>query len=276
MNDLTTVANKPPQLVWREMLEQRKNEIKNMLPSDISPDVFIRAATTATQLNPEILACTWQSRWDACVRACRAGLLPDGQEAAIVPFKNRAQFVPMVQGVLRNIRRSGQLKWIQADVVREGEIFIREVTHDGPVFRHVPGNNFQAPIIGAYAVAGTKDGGFFNKYLSLDEINKHRAFSRAGREDSPWNQWFEAMAIKTAIHGLGKTLPSVRDALSEDETIVDVPTLRITPATKSAAQSSAEIYPDDVSDGEARSEEKNVTQAPDQKKKPQPESANPG
>ena len=36
-----------------------------MLPSDISPEVFIRAYTTGATLNPNIQGCTWQSIWEA-------------------------------------------------------------------------------------------------------------------------------------------------------------------------------------------------------------------
>jgi recombination protein RecT len=223
MTDVATLPKgKPPLVVFRDRLEQRKAEIKNSLPSDVSADAFIRAATTSAQLNPEILACTWQSLWNACIRAARAGLVPDGEEGAIVPFKSQAQWIPMVQGILRRFRRSGQFRWITADVVREGEVFEHWITHEGEHFRHVPGDNFQAPIIKAYAIASTKDGATFVTVMTLAEINKHRAFSRAQRDDSPWNTWFESMAIKTAIHKLGKMLPSARDLLPEDDSIPQI------------------------------------------------------
>jgi recombination protein RecT len=224
MNELTTA--KPQLVVLRERFEARKTELRNMLPSDISPDVFIRAFTTGATLNPSIQACTWQSIWDACIKAARAGLLPDGVEGAIVPFKTQAQWIPMVQGVLRSARRSGQLSWIDANVVRSGETFEYSITQDGPHFLHVPGENFNAIILRAYAVAKTKDGAFYSAVMSKAEIDKHRSYSRAGREDSPWNQWYEAMAIKTAIKGLGKYLPSVRDAIAGDDTVADeIPTI---------------------------------------------------
>ena len=209
-------------VMLRERFEARKTELKNMLPSDISPDVFIRAFTTGATLNPKIQACTWQSIWDACIKAARAGLLPDGVEGAIVPFKAEAQWIPMVQGVLRSARRSGQLAWIDANVVRQGEAFEYAITQDGPRFRHEPGEDFNAPILRAYAVARTKDGAFYSAVMSKAEIDKHRSYSRAAREDSPWNSWYEAMAIKTAIKGLGKFLPSVRDAVADDDSLAEV------------------------------------------------------
>jgi phage RecT family recombinase len=222
MNDtsLATVAtnvNKPPIVIMRERFESRKTELKNALPPDVSPDAFIRAFMTSAQLNPELQACTWQSLWDAALRACRDGLLPDGVEAAVVPFKSKAQYIRMYGGVLRQFRRSGQFKWLKTDVVREGEKFEHWVTNAGEHFLHVPGDDFAAPIVKAYALATTKDGGEFCKVMSRAEIDKHRSYSRAQRDDSPWRVWFEAMAQKTAIIQLAKILPNARDLMGDED-----------------------------------------------------------
>ena len=215
----TAVAttNKPLIVIMRERFESRKGELKHALPPDVSPDAFIRAFMTSAQLNPELQACTWQSLWDAALRACRDGLLPDGVEAAVVPFKSKAQYIRMYGGVLRQFRRSGQFKWLKTDVVREGETFEHWVTNAGEHFLHVPGDDFLAPIIKAYALATTKDGGEFCAVMSRAEIDKHRSYSRAQRDDAPWKVWFEAMAQKTAILKLAKVLPNARDLMGEED-----------------------------------------------------------
>jgi phage RecT family recombinase len=227
---VATSVNRPPIVVMRERFESRKDELKKALPSDVSPDVFIRAFMTSAQLNPELQACTWQSLWEAALRACRDGLLPDGVEAAVVPFKSKAQYIRMYGGVLRQFRRSGQFKWLKTDVVREGEKFEHWVTNAGEHFLHVPGDDFNAPIIKAYALATTKDGGEFCKVMSRAEIDKHRSFSRAQRDDSPWKVWFEAMAQKTAIIQLAKILPNARDIVGDE----DLPELDEAPSTAPA------------------------------------------
>src|SRR5262245_45036533 len=116
-----------PIIVLRQRLEDRKAELRHALPSDITPDQFIRAAITSATINPDILACSWQSVWLACMKACRDGLLPDGVEGAIVPFKSTANWIPMYQGLLRRFRRSGQFRWVTANVVRQGEEFAHYV-----------------------------------------------------------------------------------------------------------------------------------------------------
>jgi len=217
MNDITTTANKPPILVLRERLEARKEELRNALPDDIRPEQFIRALITSAQLNPDLLACSWQSMWLACMRACRDGLVPDGTDGAIVPYKDKATWIPMYQGLLRRFRRSGQFKEVAADIVRQGEEFHYYRDQSGTQFRHVPGDSFSAPIAKIYATATTKDGGFFIAVLTIDEANKIRNMSRTTREDSPWKVWPEEMYKKTALRRLSKYLPSARDLMGDDE-----------------------------------------------------------
>lgn len=217
--------NKPPIIVLRERLEARRDELKNSLPSDIPVDRFIRAIVTSAQINPDILACQWQSLWLACMRACRDGLLPDGREGAIVPFKSTATWIAMYQGLLKRFRRSGQFRWIKADVVREGESFYHFIDEHGEHIKHVPGDSFEAPIVKVYAMATTKDGGIFVNVMSIAEANKIRAMSKATRDDSPWKMWPEEMLKKTALRRLSKVLPSEGDLADDDLDTFEAPAI---------------------------------------------------
>jgi recombination protein RecT len=123
----------------------------------------------------------------------------------------------MYQGLLRRFRRSGQFKWITANVVHEGDFFEHWIDEAGEHFKHVPGGNFMAPITRIYSLATTKDGGVFVAVLPIAEANKIRNQSRATREDSPWKQWPEEMYKKTALRRLSKYLPSARDLLPDEE-----------------------------------------------------------
>jgi len=238
---VATAVNKPPLVVMRERLEARRDELKNALV-DIPPEQFIRALTTSAQINPELQAVTWQSLWDACMRACRDGLLPDGVEGAIVPYKAKATWIPMYQGLLRRFRRSGQFKWVTANVVREGEVFAHHIDEQGEHFRHVPGDSFEAPIVKVYAMATTKDGGVFVTVMSLAEANKIRNMSRASRDDAPWKLWPEEMYKKTALRRLCKVLPSGRDIIGDDEELpefLDAPTTAPAPIARAPGAAAA-------------------------------------
>lgn len=224
--EVAPAANKPPppMVMLRDRLLSRRDELKAAL-GDIPVEAFVRAVVTSAQINPDILACSWSSIWLSCMRACRDGLLLDGVEAALVPYKETASYIPMYQGQLRKFRRSGQFKWITAGLVRKGEEFSHHIDENGEHFLHVPGDDFQAPIEKIYALATTKDGGVFAAVLAVAEANKIKAMSKATRDDSPWRMWPEEMYKKTALRRLSKMLPSARDniAFDDDEPIGAIP-----------------------------------------------------
>jgi recombination protein RecT len=209
--------NKHPLVAFRGKFEMRRSELIAALPPGTSADAFIRAVMTSAQINPDILACNFASIWNACMKACREGLLPDGIEAALVPYKTSATYVPMYQGQMRNFRRSGKFKWIDADLVRKGEVFEYWKTQDGVHFKHAPGEDHDAPVVRVYAIATTTDGTSFVAVLRIEEIEKIKRKSPNTRPDGPWQQWEEWMMKKTAIKQLSKMLPTLRDLMPEDE-----------------------------------------------------------
>lgn len=215
----TAVATqKHPLVVYSERFEARTQEIKNMLPPGIPVDRFIRAARTAAQLNPDILACSWSSIWNSAARACREGLLPDGIHSAFVPYKSVCSFLPMVRGRLLQFQQSGAAKWVTAQCVYEGEPFEHWIDEFGEHLKHTPGDVFdEKKIVRAYAMATTKDGAVFIRVMSRAEIDKHRSFSRA--KDGPWFHHYGEMAKKTTLHGLAKMLPNA--PIIEDDDVYD-------------------------------------------------------
>ena len=213
-------AHKPPIVVLREKLQDpvRREELKNALV-DVDPDHFIRTVITAATINPELQACSFQSLWNACMRACRDQLLPDGREGAIVPFKDRAQWIPMYQGFLKRFRQSGECKWITANVVRKGEAFTHYIDQTGEHFHHIPDGDEKAPIIKVYGAALTKDGAFYVAVMSMSEIEQIKRDPARTAPDSPWQKWPGEMMKKTAMRRLAKLLPVGRDLIAEEESL---------------------------------------------------------
>jgi recombination protein RecT len=204
-----------PIVALRQRLLDRRDVLKNAL-TDINPDQFIHALVTSARINPELLGCQFQSIWLACMRACRDNLLPDGREGAIVPYRDKATWIPMYQGLLKRFRASGQCHWITAEVVRKGEPFERWIDQHGEHFRHVPEGDEAMPIEKVYAAAITKDGAFYAAVLSIGEINKIKAMSKTSREDSPWKIWPGEMMKKSALRRLSKLLPAGGDLFTDD------------------------------------------------------------
>jgi recombination protein RecT len=209
MTAAKTEKQKHPLITLREHFDARQGELKNALPVHIPPERFIRVVMTAVQLNADLLACNRQSLWNACLKAASDGLLPDGREGAIVPFKDQAQWMPMVGGLLKRFRNSGQFKSLDCDIVHDGDEFEYWKDEHGPHMRHVPGDGSGKPIK-AYAMAETKDGGIMIRVMTEAEINKRRNASRA--KNSPlWSEWTEEAWMKTVLRNLAKRLPTSSD-----------------------------------------------------------------
>jgi recombination protein RecT len=201
-----------PLVTLNAYLQERTPSLRTALPPHMRPERFISSVMTAVQLNPDLMACERRSFWIACMRCAQDGLLPDGQEAAIVRYKDKAQYLPMYQGLLKKFRNSGQFRWVGTGIVFEGDEYEHWITQEGEHFKHVPGDdNSGKKIRRVYALATTKEGGSFIADLSMAEIDKRRAVSRASRDDAPWKQWPDEMMKKTALRVLSKLLPKSSD-----------------------------------------------------------------
>jgi recombination protein RecT len=212
VTDTQIAKREHPMVQLRGYLTARTSEIKTALPDHIEPERFIRVVMTAVNGNPDLLACERATLWNACIRCASDGLMPDGNEAALVPYKTRCTYIPMYQGLLKKFRNSGQFRHVNTGIVYAGEEFIHWIDETGEHFRHVPGDERnENNIRRVYATATTKDGAFFCADLTLSEVLKHEKMSRATREDAPWKMWRPEMMRKTAIRVLSKLLPKSSD-----------------------------------------------------------------
>lgn len=206
----TTKALKPIDEL-RTNLSAMSRQFQMVLPPHVPPERFLRVVMTAVQAEPKLLDCNRATLFSACMKAATDGLLPDGREGAIVPFKGSAQWMPMVGGILKKVRNSGELAAITAQIVFQNDRFRYWVDSDGEHIEHEP-LLFEArgDIIGVYALAKTKDGAIYVEPMSKAQVEQVRAVS-AARNNGPWVDWWEEMAKKTAIRRLSKRLPMSTD-----------------------------------------------------------------
>jgi recombination protein RecT len=234
--NMATQANANPVAVIRQNLEVMAPELKAALPKHVTVEKFSRVAMTAIQQNPDLVAADRRSLFGAVVRLAQDGLLPDGREAALVIFntKNRSggwdkkvQAMPMIAGVLKKIRQSGDVAKVGAQVVCENDHFVWKLGFDEDVEHAPPAlDKPRGKVIGAYATAVLKDGSRLLEVMSLEEIEKVRKVSRAAN-NGPWVSWFGEMARKTVMRRLSKRLPMSSDledeVFSRDATMSPVP-----------------------------------------------------
>lgn len=199
----------------RQTLTRMESEFKAALPPQIPVERFIRTTLTAVQMNPDLLDTDRRSLLAGCMKAAQDGLLVDGREAALVIFKTKngpmVQYMPMLGGILKKLRNSGELSSIAAHVVYENDQFEYELG-DNEAIKHKPflGRD-RGKMIAAYAIAKTKDGSVWREVMSAAEIDAVRNVSRA-KDFGPWSGPFASeMWRKTVLRRLAKRLPSSAD-----------------------------------------------------------------
>lgn len=212
--------------VIRRELTAMQPQFKAALPSHVSPEKFVRVAMTALQTNPDLQRADKRTLFGSFTRAAQMGLLPDGREGAVVMFGQNAQFMPMIGGVLKLVRNSGELASLDALAVYASDKFTYRPGMD-PVPLHEPDwFGDRGEVIGVYAVAKMKDGAAYVEIMNKQQVEKVRAVSRAGKS-GPWVQWWEEMARKTVLRRLAKRLPMSTDLddalMDEDESFAPAP-----------------------------------------------------
>lgn len=194
----------------RHDLQRMAEEFEAVLPPQIPTDRFVRTAITAVGMNPELLRTDRRSLLGAVMKAAQDGLLPDGREAALVIFKSKAQYMPMVAGLLKKARQSGQISSISAHVVYEKDQFDYELGDNEHILHKPSLTADRGKPIAVYAIARTTDGGVYREVMSVAQVEKARAVSRS-KDSGPWATWWDEMARKTVIRRLAKYMPSSTD-----------------------------------------------------------------
>lgn len=199
-----------PVAVWRTQLDARSEQIVSVLPAHIPLERFKRTALAAAMHNPNLLTkCDRTSLFNAVMKAATDGLLPDGREGAIVEYKGKAQWLPMIAGIRKKVRQSGEILTWDAHVVYENDHF-DYILGDDPIIVHKPALRNRGRIIAAYSIAVLKSGEKSREVMTVEEIEKVREVSKMS-DRGPWVEWYEEMAKKTVAKRHSKVLPMNTD-----------------------------------------------------------------
>lgn len=240
---------------FRRDLDRMQPQFKAALPVHITPEKFQRVVMTAIQNNPSLLKCTRQSLFNACMRAASDGLLPDGREGAIVPFSenedgqkksDQASWMPMIAGIRKKARNSGEIADWYCEVVYQGDDFDYQLG-DEPHIHHRPGPREEnEKITHVYSICRFKDGTLSRDVMTIGQVEKLRkAFSRAKR--GPWNNpvTYPEMAKKTVARRHAKSLPMSTDleaVIRRDDELYDLSSLQ-KPQPSAIADTKREALP---------------------------------
>lgn len=196
---------------------------------------FCKTAFVALKREPKLLSCDRESVAIALGKAASLKLEVAGplQHCWPIPFKNTCQLIIGYRAwVLLMLRNSGgYVKWINAEVVRKGDVFEYELGAR-PILRHVPSGE-ESDMTHAYFVAGLADGQTAFKVLMKKEVMRAKNCSRGAWDKNgkpitshPWqNENEPEMWKKTAIIAGRKILPinseEFSEALAHEEELAD-------------------------------------------------------
>ncbi len=217
----------------RGTLARMAPQFKAALPAQIPVERFVRVVQTAVASNTDLLNVDRMSLYAAAMKCAQDGLLPDGREAAIIKYGNAARYMPMVGGIAKKIRNSGDLKTLNAEVVYDHDVYDHWSDEKGEHFEHRRARGERGEVLLTYAYAITKDEGFYFEEVDERQMKAIEACSKAS--DGPWKGPFkDEMRRKSAIRRLAKyRLPISSDLESILQTDDDMYDLGATPAAES-------------------------------------------
>lgn len=234
--------------VLKQKIEKMAPRFQVALPKTIPVERFMGVVQTAINSDPKLQDVDETSLFAACVLAAQDGLLPDKRDGALVPYnsynKEKKQWLkmvrwnPMVGGILKKIRNSGEVEDFNAYVVYSKDEFYYQLG-DEPLIRHVPyiGDD-RGSFKAVYAIAKMKEGGIYREVMSKADVDKVKDASKA--ESGAWFEWYDEMARKSVIRRLSKRLPMSTDDVFhmfqreeqyEKEAALSVPTPPKPPST---------------------------------------------
>lgn len=208
-----------PSVMVGNMLAKYQSEIKQALPSVMTPERFTRIAVNTVARDPKMIQAVQEhpkSFVGALMTCAQLGIEPNTPlgQGYLLPYrnfdKNTGKKVMMTnfqlgyQGVIDLCYRSGEMKTIQAKVVYENDFFEYEFGLH-PVCKHKPALMNRGKPIAYYASFTTKNGGEGFDVMSYEDVYNHaKRFSKTYNAESdsfsgPWGSDFDSMAKKTVL-----------------------------------------------------------------------------
>jgi recombination protein RecT len=237
---MSTEVAKRPTLTLREQLQSEgmKKHLEMALPKHLTSDRMIRVALTAMTKMPKLADCDQASFFQALFQCSQWGLEPDGRRAHLIPFENKrkgiveCQLIFDYKGLAELAYRSGLVKTIHAQEVREGDLFDFDMgqvkRHVPHAFRRDPGKPSQAGNVYAYYCVVEMAGDARKcEVMSLSEVNAirdksqgYQSFKKGWAKTSVWEDYPHEMGKKTVFKRASKWLPlspEFMSAVSHDD-----------------------------------------------------------
>jgi recombination protein RecT len=138
------------------------------------------------------------------VAACGITLNPAAKLAYLVPRDGAICLDISYMGLLHIAQQSGSILWGQCKLVYSNDSYRNMGLDKAP--EHIA-NTFgdRGNIIGGYCTIKTPDGDYLTEEMSIKDIEKVKATSKAA--NGPWKTFYEEMARKTIVKRASKYWP---------------------------------------------------------------------
>jgi phage RecT family recombinase len=229
-------------LPFTEALEYWTPNLSGGLPDHIPVERFKRVLVTAVSTNSELARADRRSLFNACARCAHDGLYPDGREAALVVYNTKVkkrmrdqntgeflktpdgkyvereywaqlvQYMPMIAGIRKRMRNTGQVLSADAHVVYAKDKFHRMEGDDAKIVHEpAPLGQDRGDPIGAYAIIKLANGEVLREVMRKEDIEHIRtSFSKAPNSPA-WTKTPGEMWKKTVLRRCSKAAPSGSD-----------------------------------------------------------------
>lgn len=217
-NEIAVQQNRQAAMAaFRQEFDLREKMLSAFLPSTVTFDKFRSTVMAALQTKPDLLDCSKQSLVKASIEAAELGLSlnPSLGEGDILKVWNGrdkrydAQFRPRYGGLMKLARQSGDVRMIQAQVVRQGDEFAYEYGLE-PRLVHRPRSS-SGEVTHAYCVWVLATGEKSFEVMDREQIEaiKRRSSSKnkAGEIVGPWVTDYDEMCRKTVVRRASKYMP---------------------------------------------------------------------
>jgi recombination protein RecT len=141
---------------------------------------------------------------ESLTKCCQWELIPDAIQACLIPYGKELTFQPMYQGLLEVAYRTGIFKSIVGNVVYEGDVFEYDIGGDCYVKHQLDLHGARDRAIAVYADVKLLGGGRIVKVMTIKEVKKIQS---KAKNKSIWSEYWDQMAIKTAIKQVFKLCP---------------------------------------------------------------------
>jgi len=219
------IVKAPPTIGQCLQSQKWEVEVKKVLPQYLTPELMLRVARTVAT-DPKFAQCTPESFLAALLKCGRAGLVPDGRNAHLIPFGKEVQAIFDWKGMVAMAGRNGVQ--VTAKLVHRNDVFRVQEDDGSGCTKVVHEVDFRQPrgeILAVYSRAKTvKSDEVDYEFMTADEVEFVRqTFSRA-KDSLMWTKSWGEGAKKTVIRRHSKRWdlsPEDRAALMDDDDTPD-------------------------------------------------------